>query len=159
MTPQRAVHGLPALLWLRGQVLTMGQRCVAAVTAILVAAPACAQIVPTGSPTADILLSTAITEQRTILTCTALETTAHRIAVTAWQVEVAAAVAILTENGVPPGAITAFQDAARAENLLPGEGAPFAAVKAYCNAQENWFTRWNRGEFTELGRALPGAFE
>lgn len=127
--------------------------------ALLLANAATAQIIPTGSPAADILLSTAITEQRAVLTCSALDPAIHQTALTAWQDDVAAAVAILAENGVPPAAIAAFQDAASVGNLLPAEDTPFAAVMAYCKAQDGWAARQGRGDFTELGRALPGAFE
>jgi hypothetical protein len=127
--------------------------------ALLLANAATAQIIPTGSPAADILLSTAITEQRAVLTCSALQPATHQNALTLWQQDVAAAITVLTENGVPPAAITAFQDAASAANLMPAEDTPFAAVKAYCLAQNDWPTRLDRREVTELGRALPGAFE
>jgi hypothetical protein len=127
--------------------------------ALLLATPATAQIIPTGSPAADILLSTAITEQRALLTCSALDPARHQNALTLWQQDVAAAITVMAENGVPPAAITTFQDAASAANLLPAEDTPFAAVQAYCQGQDDWPARLDLRDVTNLGRALPGAFE
>ena len=118
---------------------------------------ATAQIIPTGSPTADILLTTALSEQRVFLTCTALDAANHQTALTFWQGDVAAALALLTERNVPAEAIQAFRAAARPEALMPAPDTPFAEVQEYCAAQENWPQGWQRRDFTELARALPEA--
>lgn len=127
--------------------------------ALLLAAPAGAQIIPTGYPAADIALTSALSDQRVFLTCTALEAKNHQTALDFWQSDVAAAVALLTEKGVPPAAITAFATAAQPENLALPPDTPFSEVRDYCHAQEHWFMRWSRRDFTELAVALPKAFE
>ncbi|WP_374647366.1 hypothetical protein [Tabrizicola sp.] len=123
----------------------------------LLATPAAAQIIPTGSPTADILLTTALSEQRVFLTCTALDAADHQTALAFWQGDVDAALALLAERNVPAQAIQAFRAAARPEALMPAPDTPFAEVQEYCAAQENWPQRWQRRDFTELARALPEA--
>ncbi len=127
----------------------------AAVT--LLATPAAAQIIPTGSPTADILLTTALSEQRVFLTCTALDAADHETALAFWQDDVGAALALLAERNVPAQAIQAFRTAARPEALMPAPDTPFAEVQEYCAAQDGWSRRWHRRDFTELARALPEA--
>lgn len=127
----------------------------AAVT--LLVPPAAAQIIPTGSPTADILLTTALTEQRVFLTCTALDAADHETALAFWQDDVDAALALLTERNVPAQAIQAFRTAARPEALMPAPDIPFAEVQEFCAAQDDWPRRWQRRDFTQLARALPDA--
>ena len=125
---------------------------------LLLATPSSAQIIPTGTPAADIALSQALADQRVFLTCTALDPDNHRIAVEFWQQDTAAAVAILTENSVPPEAIAAFTAAADPETVALPPDTPFAEVTDYCQAQPHWFMRWSRRDFTELARVLPEAF-
>lgn len=127
--------------------------------ALLLPLPALAQVIPTGTPAADILLSRAIADQRVFLTCTALDTENHQTALDFWQQDVAAAVTILTAHNVPPKAITAFTTAAQPENLLPAEDTSFAEVQHFCAAQDQWFQHWSRRDFTELAAQLPEAFE
>jgi hypothetical protein len=120
--------------------------------------PATAQIIPTGTPAADIVLSRALADQRAFLTCTALDPDNHRMILDFWQADIAAAVAILTENAVPPEAIAAFTAAADPAALALPPDTPFAEVRDYCQAQTHWVMRMNRRDFTELAVALPEAF-
>ena len=128
-----------------------------AVLAALIFLPlsATAQVIPTGTPAVDILLSQAIADQRVFLTCTALDTANHQTALDFWQEDVAKAVTLLTAAKVPPDAIAAFTAAAAPENLLPAEGTPFAEVMDFCAAQDHWFEHWSRRDFTELAASLP----
>ena len=112
MTPQAALVALAALL----------------------AAPAAAQIVPTGTPAADILLSQAIAEHRIFLTCSALDPATHARILADWQRDVTDAAAILAANAIPAEAIAAFQTAADPANLLPTADTPFADVKRCATA-------------------------
>ncbi|CAN1548146.1 hypothetical protein MCELHM10_02058 [Paracoccaceae bacterium] len=127
--------------------------------ALLLTTPTAAQVIPTGTPAADILLSRAISDQRVFLTCTALDPENHQTALDVWQQDVATAVTILTDHKVPPEAITAFTTAAQPENLLPPEDTAFAEVQHFCAAQDQWFQHWSRRDFTELAAQLPEAFE
>ena len=131
---------------------------IVALLALLLAPPAAAQIIPTGSPAADIVLSQALADQRVFLTCTALDPDNHRIILDFWRQDSAAAVAILTEHAVPPEAIAAFTAAADPAALALPPDTPFAEVRDYCQAQTHWFMRMNRRDFTELAVALPEAF-
>ena len=155
-------HPSPTTLPQAPSLLRQSQRAgISSLSAVLVfalfAAPAFAQIVPTGSPAADIVLSQALADQRVFLTCTALEPESHRLIIDFWQADVAAAVAFLTEKGVPPEAIAAFTAAADPAALALPPDTPFAEVVDYCQAQTHWFIRMNRRDFTELARALPEA--
>lgn len=125
---------------------------------LLLPLPTLAQVIPTGTPAADILLSQAIADQRVFVTCTALDPETHKIALDFWAADVAAAVTLLTANNVPPEAITAFQTAAAPENLLPAPDTPFADIQTFCTAQDRWFRHWTTRDFTELAAQLPGAF-
>lgn len=130
----------------------------AALFALLLTTPLCAQVIPTGAPAADILLSQAIAEHRVFLTCNALDPIGHPIMVQRWEEDVAAAAAILRRNSVPLAAIDAFTEAARLEALLPAADIPFAEVRRACLAQTDWPARYARGNFIRLDQRLPGAF-
>jgi hypothetical protein len=125
----------------------------------LLTTPALAQIIPTGSPAADILLSQAITEHRTFLTCSALDPATHALITTNWHRDVAAAAVILTANNVPPEAIAAFTEAAKPENLLPAPDTAFADVRQFCDAHPDWQTLRAQFNFILLELKLPKAFE
>jgi hypothetical protein len=130
-----------------------------AVLTLCLALPATAQIIPTGTPAADIVLSQALADQRVFLTCTALDADNHRIALDLWQADVAAAVTLLKAKAIAPEAITAFTAAADPAALALPPDTPFAAVADYCRAQPQWFMRWTNRDFTELARALPEALK
>ena len=125
----------------------------------LLATPAAAQIVPTGTPAADILLSQAIAEHRIFLTCSALDPATHAQMLANWQRDVTDAAAILAANAVPAEAITAFQTAADPANLLPADDTPFADVKRLCDSNPDWQTRHAQATLTRLDLQLPQAFE
>lgn len=124
---------------------------------LLLTTPATAQIIPTGSPAADILLSQAIAEHRTFLTCSALDPALHVAIRTAWQQDTAAAAATLAANQVPPEAITAFSAAAAPENLLPAPDTPFDSVRQLCGDNPDWLARYQQTPI-RLATALPKAF-
>ena len=130
-----------------------------ALAALLLATPAAAQVIPTGTPAADILLSQAITEQRLFHTCSALDPQTHALVTDQWQQDAAAAVAILAENQVAPEAIAAFTEAASAKTLLPGPETPWAEVKGLCDTHPDWQTRLYQFDFIVLALRLPKAFE
>jgi len=76
--------------------------------AITLTTQAAAQVIPTGTPAADILLSQAIAEHRVFLTCSALDPATHAQILADWQRDTTAAVTILKTHNTPPEAITAF---------------------------------------------------
>lgn len=127
--------------------------------ALLLATPLSAQIIPTGKPAADILLSQAITEHRVFLTCSALDPATHRQIIENWQRDVEAATAALRSAKVPPEAITAFTTAAQPENLLPAPDTPFEDIRQLCDGQPDWAIRYARLTFTLLEFTLPGALQ
>jgi hypothetical protein len=127
--------------------------------ALLLTTQAQAQIIPTGTPAADILLSQAITEHRAFLTCSALDPATHAQITENWQRDVTAAAEILTANKVPAEAIAAFTAAAQPQALLPAEGTPFEDVKQFCDANPDWQTRYYQLNLTILKLKLPKAFE
>ncbi|MGL4236110.1 hypothetical protein [Tabrizicola sp.] len=127
--------------------------------ALLLATPTLAQIIPTGSPTADILLTTAITEQRVFLTCSSLDATSHPLIVKGWLRDTQAAITTLKANNVPPEAIAAFTEAAKVENVLPAPDTPYSDVKALCDANPDWQATLAQLNFTLLELRLPEAFE
>jgi hypothetical protein len=126
---------------------------------LLLATPTLAQVIPTGSPAADILLATAIAEQRVFLTCSALDPEAHGLIAMAWAEDIARAAAILTENAVPAEAIAAFTAAAAPTALLPTEDTAFVEVMRFCDTHRDWPETWGQFNFTILDLKLPGAFE
>lgn len=127
--------------------------------ALTLTTQATAQVIPTGTPAADILLSQAIADQRVFLTCTALDPDTHKIALDFWAADVAAAVTILQDHQVPAEAIAAFQAAAAPQALMPAPDTPFADVSTFCLAQDRWSMHWTTHDFTELAARLPEAFE
>jgi hypothetical protein len=127
--------------------------------ATLLAAPAAAQIIPTGTPAADILLSQAIAEHRVFLTCSALDHATHAQILANWQRDVTDAAAILAANAIPDEAITAFQTAADPANLIPAADTPFADVKQLCDGNPDWQARYAQLNLTLLHLKLPQAFE
>jgi hypothetical protein len=128
-------------------------------TVALLTTPATAQIIPTGTPAADILLTQALAEHRVFLTCSSLDGLSHPLILQNWQREVSSAVATLTANNTPAEAIAAFTAAANPENLLPAEDTPFSEVKQFCDAYPDWQTDYARLNYTILDLKLPKAFE
>ncbi len=124
----------------------------------LLATPAVAQIIPTGIPAADILLSQAIAEHRVFLTCSALEPQTHAQILSNWQRDTAAAAVLLKTHAVPPEAITAFTEAADPKTLMPTEDTPWAEVRALCDTRPGWMTDYYQFNLTILDLKLPGAF-
>lgn len=133
-------------------------RVIIVVLATLLTTPAAAQVIPTGSPAADILLSQAIAEHRVFLTCSALDPLTHRQILTNWQQDTAAAVAILTTHNVPPEAITAFTTAADPAALMPAEDTPWAEVKGLCDTHPDWQKTYYEFNLTILELKLPEVF-
>jgi hypothetical protein len=125
---------------------------------LLLATPTSAQVIPTGSPAADILLSQAIAEHRVFLTCSALDPATHQQILANWQRDTAAAVTVLTTRKVPPEAIAAFTTAARPENLMPAPDTPWADITALCATRPDWLTAYFQLNLTILELKLPGAF-
>jgi hypothetical protein len=130
----------------------------APILALLLAAPAAAQVIPTGTPAADILLSQAITEHRVFLTCSALDPATHAQITENWQRDITSAAAILTANKVPPEAITAFTAAADPATLMPADDTPWADIKALCDTHPDWQRTYFQFNLTVLDLKLPGAF-
>ena len=120
---------------------------------------ALAQVIPTGTPAADILLSQAIAEHRVFLTCSALDPVTHQQILTNWQKDTAAASAILKTHNVPPEAITAFTAAADPATLMPTDDTPWAEVKGLCATQPDWQKSYYEFNLTILELKLPGAFQ
>lgn len=131
----------------------------AALMTLLLATPASAQIIPTGTPAADILLSKAIAEQRVLHTCSAFDAVAHRSIVDLWAMDVNLATEILAANAVPPEAIAAFTAAAAPEALMPAPETPFEDVKQLCDSHPDWQGRIARFDVIILANDLPKAFQ
>lgn len=152
-TPTAATSASPPP---RGKGVGVGGRPLAILAAaLLLTTPALAQVIPTGTPAADILLSKAITEQRLFLTCTALDPQTHDFIAGLWAKDVAAAATLLTEHNVPPEAIAAFTAAALPENLLPDPDTPFQDIRKFCATDPDWIRRLNRTEMIRLATDLP----
>ena len=126
---------------------------------ILLTTPLSAQVIPTGSPAADILLSQAITEHRVFLTCSALDPATHAQITDNWQRDITAAAAILTTHNVPKEAITAFTSAAAPQALMPAEDTPWGQVQGLCATRPDWQTTYFQLNLTVLETSLPGAFK
>ena len=118
-----------------------------------------AQIIPTGTPAADILLSQAIAEHRVFLTCSALDPATHQQILTNWQRDTAAAIAILKAHNVPPEAITAFTTASEPAALTPQDDTPWADVKALCDTHPDWQASYDQFNAIVLELKLPAAFQ
>lgn len=125
---------------------------------LLLTSPLSAQIIPTGTPAADILLSQAITEHRTFLTCSALDPLTHAQILTNWQKDTAAAVTILKARNTPPEAITAFTTAADPQALMPADDTPWAEVRSLCATHPDWQQTYSELNFILLDLKLPMAF-
>jgi hypothetical protein len=142
----RAPRQRPASTWLAALTLAL-------------AAPATAQIIPTGSPAADILLSQAIAEHRVFLTCSALDPATHQQILTNWQTDVAAAQAILAAHNVAPEAITAFTKAADPAALMPTDDTPWAEVQSLCATHPDWQKTYFEFNLVILDLKLVGVLE
>jgi len=156
MTPERLAALIIASPPPRGEGWGVGG--LALVLTALLTTPTAAQVIPTGSPAADILLATAIAEQRVFLTCSALDPEAHALIAKGWRTDIARATAILTEHAVPPEAIAAFTTAADPAALLPSEDTPFTEVMRFCDTHSDWPETYGRLNFIILDLKLPGAF-
>lgn len=120
---------------------------------------ASAQIIPTGTPAADILLSQALTEQRVFLTCSVLEPQTHQQILQNWQRDVKAATAALQAANIPAEAVTAFISAAQPDKLMPAPDTPFEDIRQLCDSQPDWATRYAQLNFTLLELKLPQALQ
>ena len=138
----------------RGEGLGVGGLALAFTLALT---PASAQVIPTGSPAADILLSQAIAEHRIFLTCSALDPDTHALIARHWQDDTASAAKILADHGTPPEAIAAFTAAADPAALLPAEDTPFAEVARFCTTHADWTATYSRLNFVILDLKLPKA--
>lgn len=125
----------------------------------LLTTPATAQIIPTGTPAADILLSQAIAEHRVFLTCSALDPLTHQQILTNWQKDAAAAVAILGAHEVTPEALTAFSEAADPAALMPAADAAWADVKNLCDTHPDWRVIYEKLHWILLEDILPGVLQ
>ena len=123
--------------------------------ALLLPLAAHAQVIPTGTPAADILLSQAIADQRLFLTCSAREPDTHTFLLEAWQRDVASAVDILTAAKVAPEAISAFTTAAAPESLLPAPDTSFEDLQKFCATDPKWLTRAMKMDTVRLAADLP----
>ena len=130
-----------------------------AISALVLTSPATAQIIPTGTPAADILLSQAIAEHRVFLTCSALDPQTHQQIVANWQADVASAKAILAAHNVAPDAITAFTTAADPAALTPAPDTPWAEVQALCATRPDWQTDYFQLNLVILDLKLVGVLE
>ena len=129
-----------------------------ALTLALLATPATAQIIPTGTPAADIVLTQGIADWRVFVTCSALDYQTNWNVVDELYHDITAASAILKANDVPEEVITAFAAAADPEALSPPPDTPFSNVLDLCVANKDWPDRWLDRDFTLLARDLPKAF-
>jgi hypothetical protein len=134
-------------------------RLVLSLIALLCAVPVSAQVLSTGSPAADILLSQAINEHRVFLTCSALDPATHAQITENWLRDLSAAAAILAAKGVPAEAIEAFTTAARPAALLPAPDTPFEDLQQLCSATPDWQQDYFALNLTILELKLPEAFE
>lgn len=121
--------------------------------------PTHAQVIPTGSPAADILLSQAIAEHRVFLTCSALDHETHARIRADWQADVASATAILASHNVPPETVAAFTTAADPAALLPTEDTPWAEVQGLCATRPDWLQAYDSLDRVILDLKLVGVLE
>lgn len=125
----------------------------------LLSTPSLAQVIPTGTPAADILLSQAIAEHRVFLTCSALDAATHQRILADWQADIASATAILTSHNVPPGTVTAFTTAADPAALMPAADTPWAEVRGLCDTHPDWRAAYDSLERVILDLKLVGVLE
>ncbi|HQY44807.1 MAG TPA: hypothetical protein PK450_11590 [Paracoccaceae bacterium] len=128
------------------------------IAALLLPRTAEAQIMPTGTPAADIVLTQGIADWRVFVTCSSLDYQTNWNVVDELYHDITAASAILKANNVPEEAIAAFAAAADPEALSPAPDTPFAEVQKLCLANADWPERWLDRAFTFLERDLPRAF-
>jgi hypothetical protein len=129
------------------------------VLTLLLPTPTLAQVIPTGTPAADILLSQAIAEHRVFLTCSTFDPATHQQIADNWQRDVTAAADLLKTHDTPPEAIAAFTAAADPRALLPAPDTPFADVRQLCDSNPDWQQRYSRLDLIVLELKLPAAFE
>jgi len=141
-----------------GTASTMGVGGLALALTIALTTQATAQIIPTGTPAADIVLTQGIADWRVFVTCSALDTQANWHVVNELYHDITAASAILTANNVPQEAIAAFAAAADPDALSPDPDTPFGNVLELCLAHPDWSDRCLDRKFTFLERDLAKAF-
>ena len=159
-TPTPAPSASPAPLgaWLWDRVRRVCLPGAPLLTLALLTTPATAQIIPTGTPAADIVLTQGIADWRVFVTCSALDYQTNWNVVEELYHDITAASAILKANDVPEEAIAAFAAAADPEALSPPPDTPFSNVLDLCVANKDWPDRWLDRDFTFLERDLPKAF-
>jgi len=128
-----------------GTASTMGVGGLALALTIALTTQATAQIIPTGTPAADIVLTQGIADWRVFVTCSALDTQANWHVVNELYHDITAASAILTANNVP-------------DALSPDPDTPFGNVLELCLAHPDWSDRCLDRKFTFLERDLAKAF-
>jgi hypothetical protein len=126
---------------------------------LLLPLPAAAQIIPTGSPAADILLSQAIAEHRVFLTCSALDPETHTRIRAGWQADIASATAILASHNVPPETVAAFTAAAEPQALMPTPDTPWTEVHGLCATRPDWRQAYDNLDRVILDLKLVGVLE
>lgn|GEM_PF-2479396 len=132
---------------------------VAALTLLLLTTPTHAQIIPTGTPAADILLSQAIAEHRVFLTCSALDPQTHARILADWQADTASATAILASHDVPSETVAAFTAAADPQALMPPPDTAWAEVQALCATRPDWRQAYDSLDRVMLDLKLVGVLE
>ena len=157
-TPAPSASPAPRGAWLWDRVRSVCLPGAPLLTLALLATPATAQIIPTGTPAADIVLTKGIADWRVFVTCSALDYQTNWNVVDELYHDITAASAILKANDVPEEVITAFAAAADPEALSPPPDTPFSNVLDLCLANKHWPDRWLDRDFTFLERDLPKAF-
>ena len=113
-------------------------------------------LVSTGNPIADLLITTALDEQRVIHTCSVLDDHSYGLITETWQKMAEDSATIMLNGGVDPVQVAAFRAAASSSALLPGDNASFAEVRSFCAEHPGWSLDYARIKFVildiDLGR-------
>ena len=105
------------------------------------------------------LLDRAMAEQRVYQTCTALIPDGSFDAEAWWQEKVTETLAAIEAAGATPANLAAFTASAAPGALKPAPDTPWSEVLAFCSADPDWYSNWQRFNIVILPGAVEAALE
>jgi hypothetical protein len=103
------------------------------------------------------VLDQAMNEWRVILTCSSLIPDDGGRLLGFWQDDVAETLSVIAAAGAQPDNLASFTASALPGSLLPAPDTPWGEVVAFCQADPDWYTRFQRFDIVILPRDVEEA--